>query len=59
MEYAVAAARRAGVKRLALFHHDPDRGDEELDRLAEIYCQKKGEAAPDIFFAKEGMVIEL
>ena len=59
MEYVVAASRRAGVKRLALFHHDPDRSDEELDKLTEIYCQGKGNAAPDIFFAKEEMVIEL
>ena len=59
MEYAVAAARRAKVKRLALFHHDPDRGDEELDKLTEIYCQKKSDANPDIFFAREGMVVEL
>ena len=59
MEYAVAAAKRAGVKRLALFHHDPDRTDQQLDELAEVYCRQGSDAGPDIFFAKEGMFIEL
>ncbi len=36
IDHAVATAARAGVKKLALFHHDPDRSDEQLDALAEI-----------------------
>lgn len=32
-EQAVRLASEAGVKRLALFHHDPDRSDEELARV--------------------------
>ena len=59
MEWAVAAAKRAGVKRLALFHHDPDRTDEQLDELARVYCRKKTDVGLDVFFAREGMVIEL
>ena len=31
---AVDLAVQAGVKRLALFHHDPDRTDDALDALA-------------------------
>jgi len=38
MEHAIITARRAGVKRLALFHHDPDRSDAELDELGRTYC---------------------
>lgn len=52
---AVALAERAGVKRLALFHHDPSRDDEgvaELERLAQ-------ERLPISFAAREGMVINL
>jgi len=59
IEYAVAAAKRAGVKRLALFHHDPDRSDEQLDQLTAHYGRQETEADPDIFFAKEGMIVEL
>src|SRR5512137_885757 len=29
----------AGVKRLGLFHHDPDRSDDELDRQSD-FCRK-------------------
>jgi len=59
IEHVVAAAKRARVKRLALFHHDPDRTDEQLDRLAAVYCPKETVGGTDIFFAKEGMLIEL
>jgi len=59
MEYAIAAASRAGVKRLALFHHDPDRADESLDKLAEAYCTPGAFGDIEVFFAREGMAIEL
>jgi len=59
MEYAIAAANRAGVKRLALFHHDPDRTDEQLDELAKKYCEPGKSGDTEVFFAREGMVVEL
>ncbi len=59
VEYAVAAARRAGVRHLALFHHDPDRSDADLDLMTAKYCQSKGRNDTEIFFAREGMEIEL
>ena len=34
IEYAIDAAKRNDVKRLALFHHDPERTDEQIDALA-------------------------
>lgn len=58
LEHAVAAAGRAGVKRLALFHHDPLRTDDQLDDLASRYCTPAA-STPEIFFAREGMEIEL
>jgi phosphoribosyl 1,2-cyclic phosphodiesterase len=58
-EYAVAAATRSKVKRLALFHHEPGRTDAELDRLAEVYCRPDQTDDTAIFFAREGMEIEL
>ncbi len=58
MERAVAAAGRVGVKRMALFHHDPLRTDDQLDELATHCCRQTG-GAPELFFAREGMEIEL
>lgn len=59
IEHAVATARRAGVKKLALFHHDPDRTDDQLDELAEIYCDPGKSGTTEIFFARENMEIDL
>lgn len=58
-EHAVAAAKRAEVKALALFHHDPMRTDDQIDALAEKYCGTKSPDRPVILFAREGMKIEL
>lgn len=59
MEYAIAAANRVGVKKLALFHHDPDRTDEQLDELAKTYCEPGQSGDTEVFFAREGMVVDL
>ena len=56
-EHAIAAANRAGVKRLALFHHDPDRTDEQVDELAKVYCEPGRYGDTEVFFAREGMEI--
>ena len=58
-EHAIASATRAGVKRLALFHHDPTRTDDQIDELAQIYCGDGDYGAPTVFFAREGMELEL
>ncbi|MBU1398537.1 MAG: MBL fold metallo-hydrolase [Proteobacteria bacterium] len=54
-EQAVEVAKLAGVKRLALFHHDPDHDDAFLLRL-EQECRQR---FPNSFFAREGMEISL
>jgi phosphoribosyl 1,2-cyclic phosphodiesterase len=59
MEYAIAAANRVGVKKLALFHHDPDRSDEQLEELAKPLCQPGQPGKTEVFFAAEGMEIQL
>ncbi|MGH8071997.1 MAG: response regulator [Candidatus Entotheonellia bacterium] len=61
IEYAVDVALAAGVKRLALFHHDPTHDDDTLDRLVEG-CRRRVAAshgALEVFAAAEGLVIEL
>ena len=59
IEDAIATARRAGVKRLALFHHDPERSDDQLDAMTTIYCDANGTDPMEIFFAREGQEIIL
>ncbi len=59
IEYAITAANRAGVKKLALFHHDPDRTDEQLDKMAEIYCEPGRFGETEVFFAREGVEVNL
>ena len=46
----------AGVKRLALFHHDPDRTDDDLDKIVIDFKQYVRERKSElrIFAAAEG-----
>ena len=62
MEYVLYTSIKAGVKKLALFHHDPMRKDDELDRLEKIIknrVKKIKSASIDVFFAREGLEVEL
>jgi CheY-like chemotaxis protein len=55
-EWAVDYAVAAGARRLALYHHDPLRDDEALDRIVEI-CRRRASAAGtglEVFGAAEG-----
>jgi CheY-like chemotaxis protein/phosphoribosyl 1,2-cyclic phosphodiesterase len=57
VDYAVAAR----AKRLALFHHDPVRDDEAVDRLLEV-CRRRAAAAGtglEVFAAAEGQALDL
>ncbi len=55
MAEGAKVARAAGVKRLVLFHHDPDQDDEAV-RLKE---ERARQLFPDADAAREGMVIDL
>jgi CheY-like chemotaxis protein len=60
-EWAVDYAVAASVKRLALFHHDPLRDDDAVDRLVEV-CRRRAIAAGsllDVFAAAEGEELHL
>jgi phosphoribosyl 1,2-cyclic phosphodiesterase len=49
----VRLARRAGVKKLVIFHHDPEHDDARLDAIA-----REAEAAlPGTVLAREGLVL--
>jgi CheY-like chemotaxis protein/phosphoribosyl 1,2-cyclic phosphodiesterase len=60
-EQAVDFALAAGVKRLALFHHDPVRTDAEVDMLVAM-CRRRVAnlgGTLEVFGAAEGLVIDL
>ncbi|MEM7286153.1 MAG: MBL fold metallo-hydrolase [Actinomycetota bacterium] len=61
IEYVVEVAHRAGAGRLALFHHDPTRTDDQVDdvvKLAMSHAQRLGYGG-EIFGAREGMTVDL
>lgn len=59
-EYALAVARHAKVRRLALTHHDPRRDDDAVDAIVEALRAKASQKGdPEIFAAAEGQVVEL
>lgn len=52
---AIETANAAGVKQLALYHHEPEHDDEMLEDI-----ERRAQAVrPNTFLAREGMTIEL
>lgn len=54
-------ASRAGVKQLAVFHHDPQHTDKYLDELWMDHRTeyRTGDKGMDIFWAREGMTLSI
>jgi len=59
IEQAITRAKESNVSRLALFHHDPNRTDEELDRFSAKYCCPEFSGDLEVFFAREGLRVAL
>jgi len=60
MEHAIATAQAAGVKKVVLFHHDPDRRDDELQALEDRFrAVRQPPGAPEILVAREGMLLKV
>jgi CheY-like chemotaxis protein len=61
IEHAVDYAVAAQVKELALYHHDPARRDEDLDRIVEQCRVRIAEAGSSlrVFAAAERQIVEL
>jgi len=58
-EHAVNVAHKAGVKKLLLFHHDPDRSDAELELIEKrIQAAAGGKTSMEVMIAREGMTVE-
>jgi phosphoribosyl 1,2-cyclic phosphodiesterase len=58
---AVDLALEAGVKRLGLFHHDPDRTDDDLDRNVDMCRDRIAKSGVNLecFGCAEGMMLEV
>jgi ribonuclease BN (tRNA processing enzyme) len=59
VDYAVWLAAEAGVRRLALFHHDPVRHDDAVDALRDAAVSAGAEHGVEVVAAREGLVVEL
>ena len=54
VEYAVAVARAAEVRRLVLYHHDPTHDDAWIDRARDLAQSKAGDGI-EVVAAAEGL----
>jgi phosphoribosyl 1,2-cyclic phosphodiesterase/CheY-like chemotaxis protein len=61
IEYAVDVAMAANARKLALYHHDPNRGDDAVDLLVGTARERVAAASADLSVvgAAEGSTIEL
>jgi phosphoribosyl 1,2-cyclic phosphodiesterase len=58
-EHAINSANRAKVKKLVLFHHDPNRTDKQLEELETGYQRRiAGKTSMQIMMAREGLTVE-
>jgi phosphoribosyl 1,2-cyclic phosphodiesterase len=58
-EYAINAAHRADVKKLLLFHHDPNRTDAQLAELETSYQKRvAAKTSMQVMMAREGLRVE-
>jgi phosphoribosyl 1,2-cyclic phosphodiesterase len=55
----VRLALEAGVKQLALFHHEPEHGDKTLDDLVKRARNEAGKGKLEVFAATEGATLKL
>lgn len=57
--FALHVAQECSVGSLVLFHHDPNRHDDDLDRFAREVMMAAGSDGPQIVVAVEGLVLEV
>ncbi|GAB1484237.1 MBL fold metallo-hydrolase [Treponema sp.] len=58
-EHAINSAHKAGVKTLVLFHHDPNRTDDQLEVLEANYKARVAKkSAMNVIMAREGLLVE-
>ncbi|MGD9797498.1 MAG: MBL fold metallo-hydrolase [Acidimicrobiia bacterium] len=57
VDYAVRVAAEAGVRRLALFHHDPAHADGEVDAILRRAREHAGYRVPEVLAAHEDLTV--
>jgi phosphoribosyl 1,2-cyclic phosphodiesterase len=58
-EYAVWLAAKAGVRRLALFHHDPAHDDDMLDQMSDAAIECGARSGLEVFAARERSTVSV
>jgi phosphoribosyl 1,2-cyclic phosphodiesterase len=56
IEYPIGLGKKAGARTVMLFHHDPERTDDELDR---IVASVRDHSGPNVIAAVEGTIVDL
>jgi ribonuclease BN (tRNA processing enzyme) len=56
-EFALFVAKEAGVRRLALFHHDPSRTDDDVDELVRCFSAFGEKTGIEVLAAAEGLTV--
>jgi phosphoribosyl 1,2-cyclic phosphodiesterase len=59
IEHAIETAKRAAVKRLVIFHHDPLRTDSQIDDISQRLGRGQQPENIEIIFAREGMTLKV
>ena len=61
IDSAIDVAARAGVKRLVLYHHDPDRSDDMLDHIGReaSHAGRERYQGLEVVVAREGLELEV
>lgn len=59
VEFAVDLAAAGGVRRLALYHHDPLRNDDAVDAMVALGRRRAAGTTLEVLGAAEGVVIDL
>ena len=60
VDYAVHVGREAGARQLALFHHDPAHGDDDIDEILKRAGDHSAHVnGPDVIAAAEGVVLNV
>ncbi len=58
-KYAINQSLKGKVKKVALFHHDPERSDAQLDQIKDAFQDQYKSKNLEIFPAYENQEIEL
>ena len=58
-DQALEICAEAGVRRLVLYHHAPAHGDDQMDRIAEMYLAKGAGMGIEVLTSFEGMTLPI